>query len=265
MYVQHSSLSVCLTVTKPVIAVASRPMPSDRMLNSDHSLENKKSRSGTYKSTQRLHPIKDSGQTASSSGAHDTSGPVINISGRNRPSSSGAPPSSYHHNDDTLAEELDYITVNTPTDGPDNAVSTARTDKASRILGIRHRRSMEPIPPSTRNSMVSTRSLREAPPAISHLPTLPLTSLYVVSGLPKSPHTWTLADPDSVLGLHHSESAVNRWWRPEVLGSTVSPGAGGGKKKKGRKGEEVMKGAGALTKQEVGKMLSKALKVSFLQ
>jgi hypothetical protein len=42
----------------------------------------------------------------------------------------------------------------------------------------------------------------------------------------------------------------------------VSPGAGGGKKKKRGKNEEVMKGAGALTKQEVGKMLSKALKVS---
>jgi hypothetical protein len=88
--------------------------------------------------------------------------------------------------------------------------------------------------------------------------------LYVVSGLPKSPHTWTLADPDSVLGLHHSDSAVNRWWRPEVLGSTVSPGAGGGQKKKKQNGkhEEIMKGAGALGKQEVGKMLSKALKVS---
>lgn len=123
---------------------------------------------------------------------------------------------------------------------------------------------MEPIPASARNSIMSSRSLRDAPPVASHVPTLPLTSLYVVSGLPKSPHTWTLADPDSVLGLHHSDSAVNRWWRPEVLGSTVSPGAGGGgkKKKRGAKPEEILKGAGALSKQEVGKMLSKALKVS---
>ena len=118
---------------------------------------------------------------------------------------------------------------------------------------------MEPIPASARNSIVSTRSLRDPPP-VSHVPTLPLTSLYVVSGLPKSPHTWTLADPDAVLGLHHSEGAVNRWWRPEVLGSTVSPGAGGGKKKKRGKSEDVQKGAGALSKQEVAKMLSKALK-----
>jgi EEF1A N-terminal glycine/lysine methyltransferase len=170
-----------------------------------------------------------------------------------------------------LAEELDYITVSSP-----NAPSTpnsnttalsqvARADKASRLLGISHRRSMEPIPASRRASIVSTRSARDAPPTPGFVPTLPLTSLYVVSGLPKSPHTWTLADPDSVLGLHHSDSAVNRWWRPEVLGSTVSPGAGGGQKKRRQNGkhDEIMKGAGALSKQEVGKMLSKALKVCF--
>ncbi|KAG2072634.1 hypothetical protein BDR04DRAFT_1230371 [Suillus decipiens] len=123
---------------------------------------------------------------------------------------------------------------------------------------------MEPIPASTRTSIVSTRSAPSSP--TQHAPTLPLTSLYVVSGLPKSPHTWTLADPDAVLGLSHSEGAVARWWRPEVLGSTVSPGAGGGKKKKkASKGEssEILKGAGALSKAEVGKMLSKALKLSF--
>jgi len=121
---------------------------------------------------------------------------------------------------------------------------------------------MEPIPASNRTSIVSARSVPNTP--TQHIPSLPLTSLYVVSGLPKSPHTWTLADPDAVLGLHHSEGAVARWWRPEVLGSTVSPGAGGGKKKKkGAKGEEVHKGAGALSKAEVAKMLSKALKVLF--
>ena len=104
-----------------------------------------------------------------------------------------------------------------------------------------------------------------APATSASGPTLPLASLYVVSGLPKSPHTWTLADPDSVLGLHHSEGAVSRWWRPEVLGSTVSPGAGGGGGKKKRKGKaddtgNVFSSSGHLSKQEVGKMLSKALK-----
>ena len=176
--------------------------------------------------------------------------PIINISPLN---TAPAP-------DTGLADELDYITVTAP---PPDAIVNPRPDKASRILGIKHRRSMEPIPASTRNSLASTRSARDAPPMASFTPTLPLTSLYVVSGLPKSPHTWTLADPDSVMGLHHSEGAVNRWWRPEVLGSTISPGAGGGKKKKRGKTEEIMKGAGALSKQEVGKMLSKALKVSF--
>ncbi|KAG6900135.1 hypothetical protein C0993_002480 [Termitomyces sp. T159_Od127] len=190
--------------------------------------------------------------------------PIINISVQN-----DIP--SLHINatlpaDEALADELDYITVTAPNNpnNPNDSLSTAvRPDKASRILGIKHRQSMEPIPASARNSLVSTRSLRDPEPMPSFVPSLPLTSLYVVSGLPKSPHTWTLADPDAVLGLHHCEGAVSRWWRPEVLGSTVSPGAGGGKKKKRGKGEEVTKGAGALSKQEVGKMLSKALKLSF--
>ncbi|KAJ6610915.1 AEX-3 domain-containing protein [Mycena sp. CBHHK59/15] len=153
-----------------------------------------------------------------------------------------------------LADELDYVDV---------ALHRPPPDKASRILGIQHRRSMEPVPASIRTSIVSTRSARDPPSLPSFTPTSPLTSLYVVSGLPKSPHTWTLADPDSVLGLHHADGAVSRFWRPEVLGSTVSPGAGGGGKKKKRGKEEIMKGAGALTKQEVAKMLSKALKLSF--
>ncbi|KAH9065743.1 DENN domain-containing protein [Lactarius vividus] len=163
--------------------------------------------------------------------------------------------------DSGLADELDYISVTAPSTVGHQLV---RSDKASRILGVQHRRSMEPIPAAVRTSIVSTRSAREVPSIQSFTPTLPLTSLYVVSGLPKAPHTWTLADPDSVMGLTHSEGAVNRWWRAEVLGSTVSPGAGGGKKKRKVKGDtEILKGAGALSKQEVGKMLSKALKLSF--
>ncbi|KAF9076301.1 AEX-3 domain-containing protein [Rhodocollybia butyracea] len=143
-----------------------------------------------------------------------------------------------------------------------SSITQRGSDKASRVLGVAHTPSMAPIPASGRNSIVSTRSAREILPSVSLAPSLPLTSLYVVSGLPKSPHTWTLADPDAVLGLHHSDGAVSRWWRPEVLGSTVSPGAGGGKKKRRGKLEET-RGAGALGKSEVGKMLSKALKLSF--
>lgn len=249
----------------PATAVAASPIPADKIIKSrfsDQSLERKKSKTGAYKASQRLDIKKD---LVRPSGVYDAHTPVINISVKNNNITplSTTIPAVVNNSDAALADELDYITVSNP-DIPDSPTST-RPDKAARILGIRHRKSMEPIPASTRNSIMSTRSLRDAPPLASFVPTLPLTSLYVVSGLPKSPHTWTLADPDSVLGLHHSESAVNRWWRPEVLGSTVSPGAGGSKKKKrGAKNEEVMKGAGALSKQEVGKMLSKALKVSFL-
>ncbi|KAF8591827.1 hypothetical protein K439DRAFT_1325868 [Ramaria rubella] len=97
-----------------------------------------------------------------------------------------------------------------------------------------------------------------------HTPTTPLTSLYVVSGLSKSPHTWQLADAESVLGVRHSEGAVGRFWRPEVLGSTVTPGAGGSKKRSRKiRNEVVTLGMGALPKQDVAKMLSKTLKLSF--
>ncbi|EJD03960.1 uncharacterized protein FOMMEDRAFT_106299 [Fomitiporia mediterranea MF3/22] len=138
-----------------------------------------------------------------------------------------------------------------------------RRDKASQVLGIPHRASMEPVSVHKRNSIMSTRSAGNNPPSPSFTPTMPLASLYVVSGLPKRPQTWTLADPDAVMGLTHSDGAVGRWWRAEVLGSTVSPGIGGGKKKKTMKGTETTKGPGALSKQETAKMLSKTLKLSF--
>lgn len=182
-----------------------------------------------------------------------------------RPSLSRNPSTPSFHSG--LDDELDYVTVDHPSHGPvENAVVPARSDKAARVLGIRQRQSMEPIPGSNRNSLASARSAPpsvSAPPPSQSGPTMPLASLYVVSGLPKSPHTWTLADPDSVMGLHHSEGAVGRWWRPEVLGSTISPGAGGGKrkKKKADDGSNVFSSSGHLSKQEVGKMLSKALKV----
>ncbi len=64
------------------------------------------------------------------------------------------------------------------------------------------------------------------------------------------------------MGLTHSEGAVNCWWWAEVLGSTVIPGAGGGKMNRKVEGDtEVPNSAGALSNQEVGKVLSKALKV----
>ncbi|KAG5647987.1 hypothetical protein DXG03_007021 [Asterophora parasitica] len=237
-------------------AVAASPVVPDRGLRSRFSDQ---SLAETAKPRSTFRSVSNTSSRVTTSGT-----PIINISVENNnthtSTATNSPPA-----DEALADELDYITITAPPNStPDNSLSSShRTDKASRILGIRHRRSMEPIPASARNSIVSTRSAREPPPMASFVPTLPLTSLYVVSGLPKSPHTWTLADPDSVLGLHHSDGAVSRWWRPEVLGSTVSPGAGGGKKKKRGKTEEIMKGAGALSKQEVGKMLSKALKLSF--
>lgn len=64
------------------------------------------------------------------------------------------------------------------------------------------------------------------------------------------------------MGVRHSEGAVGRFWRPEVLGSTVTPGAGGSKKRSRKvRNDVVTLGMGALPKQDVAKMLSKTLKV----
>ncbi|KAG8906211.1 hypothetical protein FRB99_007356 [Tulasnella sp. 403] len=85
---------------------------------------------------------------------------------------------------------------------------------------------------------------------------IPLTTLYLVS----------------VAGVHHSEGAVGRWWRAEVLGSTITPGVGGGKDKKkkrgvknssSRNGGESAETKAGLAKGDLGKMLSKSLKLSF--
>ncbi|KAH9812207.1 AEX-3 domain-containing protein [Melampsora americana] len=47
-----------------------------------------------------------------------------------------------------------------------------------------------------------------------------LASLYMVCGLPKDPQCWTLAQPDHLPA--HLDSAVPRFWRPEVLGTTLA-------------------------------------------
>lgn len=74
-----------------------------------------------------------------------------------------------------------------------------------------------------------------------------------------------MADPDSIAGVHHSEGAVGRWWRAEVLGSSVTPGVGGRRKRRGKGvGDDGSgKKKGGLSKSDLGKMLSKALKLSF--
>ncbi|KAI0732408.1 AEX-3 domain-containing protein [Fomitopsis betulina] len=235
-----------------------------------------RSASSTFSRTEASSPRPGSGRAPRPIPAPD---PIITISAAasnpnkesvdnsNHFTPSAAEPTIRDDDDD----DLDYVTVDLPS--PDAQSVVTRPDKASRVLGIRHRREMEPIPASNRTSLASAHSARSAPPTTVSAPppatgpALPLASLYVVSGLPKSPHTWTLADPDSVMGLHHTEGAVGRWWRPEVLGSTVSPGAGGGgkRKKKSKHDDSAPEFSrqAHLSKQDVGKMLSKALKLSF--
>ena len=61
-------------------------------------------------------------------------------------------------------------------------IYSPRLDKARHILGIKYRRSMEPIPASTRTSAVSSHSTLPEPAPLD--PAFPLTTLYTVSGLP---------------------------------------------------------------------------------
>ena len=118
-----------------------------------------------------------------------------------------------------------------------------------------------------------------------------IAQLYAVFGLPKDPSVWTLAEEDCVAGVHHAESAVGRFWRPEVLGCSICPspaevlskkGAGaemalekesgaskwagrdsGGKKPNNPKFIEMSDGRGGVEKAETARVLSKALKLSF--
>ncbi|KAJ1044227.1 hypothetical protein NDA10_006705 [Ustilago hordei] len=118
-----------------------------------------------------------------------------------------------------------------------------------------------------------------------------IAQLYAVFGLPKDPAVWTLAEQDCTNGVHHIESAVGRFWRPEVLGcsicpplspaeeslkSPLSPGSLSDKKeakrltwgsdKKGGSNPkfiEMADGRGGIERAETARVLSKALKLSF--
>lgn len=114
-----------------------------------------------------------------------------------------------------------------------------------------------------------------------------IAQLYAVFGLPKDPAVWTLAEEDCVAGVHHSEGAVGRFWRPEVLGCSICPSPSdvlskkevavekdsaaskwsgrdaGGKKPSNPKFIEMADGRGGTEKAETARVLSKALKLSF--
>ncbi|KAH9470546.1 hypothetical protein Pst134EA_007795 [Puccinia striiformis f. sp. tritici] len=91
-----------------------------------------------------------------------------------------------------------------------------------------------------------------------------LASIYMVCGLPKNSQCWSLAQPDYLPS--HLPGAVPRFWRPEVLGTTIS-------------GEEIISshidgpgessgrnndfGSESISKEELSKIQSKAVKLAF--
>lgn len=120
-----------------------------------------------------------------------------------------------------------------------------------------------------------------------------IAQLYAVFGLPKDPSVWTLAEEDCVVGVHHLDGAIDRFWRPEVLGCSICPPPAeilghtqatsssldeqsGASKWEGRSSNkdenkksqspkfiEMNDGRGATEKAETARVLSKALKLSF--
>ncbi|BGP12761.1 hypothetical protein JCM10213v2_000678 [Rhodosporidiobolus nylandii] len=90
-------------------------------------------------------------------------------------------------------------------------------------------------------------------------PAKPLASLHLVAGLPKDPAGWTLAshtdttDGSPGAAPDHTQNAVPRFWRPEVLGLQVT---GEGE----RQGEQQL---AKLSKEEVQKIQAKATKLAF--
>ncbi|KAH8927466.1 hypothetical protein BT69DRAFT_1330378 [Atractiella rhizophila] len=114
-----------------------------------------------------------------------------------------------------------------------------------------------------------------------------LAVLYLVCGLPKDPSCWTLSDhttdllpsnptslsmPTAQAAPAHLEGAVSRWWRPEVLGTTVSqsgvePSEPKRRRGIGKKDRGEMGGGGhhhgIIPKEETARIQAKAMKLAF--
>ncbi|SPO23632.1 uncharacterized protein UTRI_03840_B [Ustilago trichophora] len=164
----------------------------------------------------------------------------------------------------------------------DGARSGARTPKSG------HRQFLSnpgPRSSNARTSNLSTTSVAKSTDGNN------IAQLYAVFGLPKDPSVWTAAEDDCTNGVHHIESAVGRFWRPEVLGCSIcppvnpvdeglktplSPGsisdkkdakasAWGSDKKGGSNPKfiEMADGRGGVERAETARVLSKALKLSF--
>ncbi|KAJ2985993.1 hypothetical protein NUW54_g9945 [Trametes sanguinea] len=168
------------------------------------------------------------GQTQSSQTQGQT--PEASSNANKLDAQTGLPAFAFSHNPSSTPsfhsalhdEDTDYVTVDIPTHGPvENAViPSPRADKAARVLGIRQRQSMEPIPGSNRNSLASARSAPpsvSAPPPTPTGPTMPLASLYVSQ----------VSDEPATRG--RSRTRTLSW---ACTTARARPGAGGGKRKK---------------------------------
>lgn len=82
--------------------------------------------------------------------------------------------------------------------------------------------------------------------------------------LPKAPSMWTTTEEDSIQGTLHAEGALPRFWRPEVLGCSVSAAhTSANDKAKAGKFVELSNGAGGVDRILTSNLMAKALKLSF--
>ncbi|WAQ82704.1 hypothetical protein PtA15_3A68 [Puccinia triticina] len=94
-------------------------------------------------------------------------------------------------------------------------------------------------------------------------PTQPdtLASIYMVCGLPKNPQCWTLAQPD--YPPTHLQGALPRFWRPEVLGTTVSGQETPDPARESNSPPDIGAGPEPISKDELSKIQGKAIKLAF--
>ncbi|KAM0755981.1 hypothetical protein T439DRAFT_351711 [Meredithblackwellia eburnea MCA 4105] len=132
----------------------------------------------------------------------------------------------------------------------------------------------------------SVKSLPISPPKTSTGPnstppgpTKTVACMYLVSGLPKDPSTWALSDhaDSGAQPPAHVPNALMRFWRPEVLGCSTTADnvvelddflSAGGRKgtesfEEALAADQAKDGIVVLTKEEIARIQSKAMKLAF--
>lgn len=174
------------------------------------------------------------------------------------PSLPSSPPTSNHHS---------YLrTKKCPSVGSkQSTVRTSKSKKKARPSDRLNAASFDSIPailpkfsrPSDTNLPRSLLDSRSSPPKEPDT----LATFYMVCGLPKNPQCWTLAQPDYLPS--HLPDAVPRFWRPEVLGTTIAGQEIPPSSTNIETSHKVEGPSESISKDELSKIQSKAIKLAF--